>query len=48
VGVCDLWKTPSFDINKLLCECKVSWNIIVKGIEILVLKGFTIVYVSPW
>jgi hypothetical protein len=37
-------KTPSFDRNKLLCECKVSCNRIVKGIEILILKGFGIVY----
>jgi hypothetical protein len=37
-------ETP-FDINKLLYECKVSWNRIVKGIEILVLKGFGVVYV---
>ncbi len=34
----------SFDRNKLLYECKVSWNKIVKGIEILVLKDFSIVY----
>jgi hypothetical protein len=41
---CDLWETPSFDRNKLLYECKVSWNKIVKGIEILILKFFDIVY----
>ncbi len=37
-------KTLSFDRNKLLRECKVSWNRIVKGIEILVLNFFDIVY----
>jgi hypothetical protein len=37
-------ETPSFDINKLY-EYKVSWNKIEKGIDILVLKGFSIVYV---
>ncbi len=30
--------------NKLLYEYKVSWNKIVKGIEILVFKGFDKVY----
>ncbi len=35
---------PSLDRIKLLYECKVSWNIIVKGIDILILKGFSIVY----
>jgi hypothetical protein len=39
-------ETPSLDRNKLLYECKVSWNKIVKGIEILILKGFGIVYVK--
>ncbi len=38
-------ETPSFDRNKLLYECKVSWNRIVRGFEILVLKGFSVVYV---
>jgi hypothetical protein len=38
-------ETPSFDENKLLYECKVSWNKILKGIKILVLKFFDIVYV---
>jgi hypothetical protein len=37
-------ETPSLDGNKLLYECKVSWNKIVKGINILVLKGFGIIY----
>jgi hypothetical protein len=37
-------ETPSFKKNKLLYECKVSWNEIVKGIEILVFKGFGIIY----
>jgi hypothetical protein len=43
-----LWplETPSLNKNKLLYECKVLWNIIVEGIEILVLKGFNIVYVK--
>ncbi len=39
-------ETPSFDGDKLLCECEVSWNRIVRGIEILVLKGFGIVYMN--
>ncbi len=39
-------ETPSFDRNELLYECKVSWNRIVKGIEILVLKGFGVVYIK--
>ncbi len=37
-------ETLSFDETKLLYECKVLWNIIVKGIEILVFKGFGKVY----
>jgi hypothetical protein len=43
-----LWplETLSFDRNKLLYECKVLWNKIMKGIDILVLKGFDIVYVK--
>jgi hypothetical protein len=45
VDLCDLLQTPSFDENKLLYECKVLRNKIVKGIEILVLKCFNIVYV---
>jgi len=36
-------KTPSFDRNKMY-ECKVSCNKIVKGIQILVLKGFGVLY----
>jgi hypothetical protein len=43
MGVCDLW---TFDRNKCLYECKVSWNIIVKEITILVSKGFGVVYVK--
>jgi hypothetical protein len=39
-------ETPSLDRNKLLYECKVSWNGIVKGIEILILKGFGVIYVK--
>jgi hypothetical protein len=46
MGVCDFGKTLSLDRNKLLYECKVSCNRIVKGIEILILKGFDIVYVK--
>jgi hypothetical protein len=38
-------ETLSFDRNKLY-EYKVSWNKIMKGIEILILKGFDIVYVK--
>jgi hypothetical protein len=38
-------ETPSFDRNKLY-ECNVSWNIIVKGIKIFVLKGFGVVYLK--
>jgi hypothetical protein len=34
----------SLDENKLLHECKISWNRIEKGIEILVFKGFNKVY----
>jgi hypothetical protein len=45
MNVCDLWKTFSFDKKKLLYECKVLWNRIVKGNEIVVLKGFGVVYV---
>jgi hypothetical protein len=37
-------ETQPFEENKLLYKCKVSWNIIVKGIEILIFKGFGIVY----
>jgi hypothetical protein len=37
------FETPSFDENKLLSECKVVWNKIVKGIEIFIFKGFDIV-----
>jgi hypothetical protein len=40
VGVYDLWKTPPLNENKLLYECKISWNKIMKEIEILVLKFF--------
>ncbi len=37
-------KTLSLDENKLLYECKVSWNKIVKRIEIFIFKGFGKVY----
>jgi hypothetical protein len=37
-------ETPSLDRKKLLYECKVSWNKIMKGIKILVLKGFGVVH----
>jgi hypothetical protein len=39
-------RNPSFDINKLWNERKVSWNKIVKGIEILVLISFGVIYVK--
>ncbi len=39
-------ETPSLNRNKLLYECKISWNKIVKRIEILVLKGFGVVCVK--
>jgi hypothetical protein len=34
---------PSLDENKLH-ECKISWNKVEKGIEILIFKGFSKVY----
>jgi hypothetical protein len=37
-------ETPSYNENKLLYEYKVSWNKIMKGLEILILKGLGIVY----
>jgi hypothetical protein len=37
-------ETFSFKKNKLLYECKIPWNRIVKGIEILVFKGSAIIY----
>ncbi len=39
-------KIPSLYRNKLLYECKVLWNKIVKGIEILVLKCFDMFYMK--
>jgi hypothetical protein len=39
----EIFKTPSLDENKLLYECKVLWNKIVKGIEIFFFKGFDII-----
>jgi hypothetical protein len=30
----------------MLYECKASWNIIVKGIKILVLRAFGVIYVK--
>jgi hypothetical protein len=39
-------ETPSLDKMKLLYEYKVSWNRIMKGIEIFALKGFSIVYLK--
>jgi len=39
----DFWKTLLLGENKFY-ECKVSWNRIVKGIEILIFKDFCIVY----
>ncbi len=37
-------KILSLKRNKLLYECKTSWNIITKGIEILVFKSFGVNY----
>jgi hypothetical protein len=41
-----LWslKTPSLYENKLLYECKVLWNKIVKRTKILIFKGFNKIY----
>ncbi len=39
-------KTFSLDRSKLLYECKISWNKVAKGIEILIFKGFDIIYVK--
>jgi len=39
-------ETLSLDRNKLLYECKVLWNKIMKKIQILVLKGFGVFYVK--
>ncbi len=46
MGIVTFGKTPSLDENKLLYKCKVLWNKIVKGIEILIFKGFGKVYDS--
>lgn len=46
MGVCELWKHLHLIEKKNCCiSVKVSWNIIVNGIEILILKGFGIIYV---
>ncbi len=45
MGVCDLWKHLHLIKKKCCINVKASWNRIVKGIEILVLKGFGIIYV---
>jgi hypothetical protein len=37
-------ETLSVEENKLLYECKVLCNIIMKGIEILIFKSFDIIY----
>ncbi len=37
-------KIPSLKKNKLLYECKTSWNIIMKEIEILIFKSFGVIY----
>ncbi len=44
MGVCDLWK--HLHLIKISCSMniKASWNKIMKGIQIFVLKGFCIVY----
>ncbi len=39
-------KTFSLDRNKLLYECKISWNKVAKGIENSIFKGFGIIYVK--
>ncbi len=39
-------ETSSLDRNKSLYECKISWNRIMKGIKILGLKFFDVVYVK--
>jgi hypothetical protein len=46
MGVCDLWKHLHFDKKKLLYECEVSCNRIMKGGEIFVLKGFGVLHVK--
>ncbi len=38
-------KTSLIDENKLLIECKVLWNKIMKRIDILISKSFNIIYV---
>jgi hypothetical protein len=51
MGVCDFWKHLHLIEINLLYECKVSWNKIVKGIKIFVLKGFGVtvkVMVGEW
>jgi hypothetical protein len=45
VGVYDLWKHLHLIEISCRMSIKVSWNIVVKIIEILILKGFGIVYV---
>ncbi len=45
MGVCDLWKHLHLIEISCCMNVKASWNKIVKGIGILVLKGFDIVYV---
>ncbi len=47
MSVSGLWKTPSFDENTLLYECKVLWIEFVKIIKSLVLKYFDII-VNVW
>jgi hypothetical protein len=37
------FETLSIDENKLLYECKVLWNKIVKGIKNFVFRGFDII-----
>ncbi len=37
-------KILSLEKNKLLYECKALWNIIMKGIKILVFKSFGVIY----
>jgi hypothetical protein len=44
MGVCDLWKHLHFIEISYYMNVKTSWNKIVKGIEIFVLKDFGIIY----
>jgi hypothetical protein len=45
MNVCDIWRHPHLMKTSGWYECKFSWDRIMKGIEIFVLKSFGIVYV---